>query len=396
MFSWLPGTQRAWPAATIPMTSRSTPGESGPAVDEVAEEDRAPSVGRYGVHGTPAVVADQAVAELGRAGTPARSGSRARRRSTSKGPCSSRRSLSRRSRTMVAAATSSTPRSTWTWRKPSRFARSPQRLAQLRRLALDDARRRSRGRAARRCGRCRRRSGTSSTIATGSTSWALASARSCLRAAGWTFVASTTVSRPRVEPLADDDAEHLEGVLAGVLVVLVVGDQAAAEVAGDHLVGAEVLAREASTCRSRRRRPGPRGSATGSRSVVMRRLRAREHRELGRRPDLGVVGADRREPDGVAVAGGDGVGPGAQLGAGPLEAVVVVPHLAGGQALVADVVLGVRGGHHDHRRSRGGEHGVLEGGEPVGVDVLDDLHQHHGVPAGQPPVAVGQGRLERA
>ena len=29
------------------------------AVDEVAEEDRAPSVGRYGVHGAPAVVADQ-------------------------------------------------------------------------------------------------------------------------------------------------------------------------------------------------------------------------------------------------------------------------------------------------------------------------------------------------
>jgi hypothetical protein len=46
------------------------------------------------------------------------------------------------------------------------------------------------------------------------------------------------------EPLADDVVQHLERVAAGALVVLVVGDQAAAEVGGDHLGGLEVAAGE--------------------------------------------------------------------------------------------------------------------------------------------------------
>ena len=46
------------------------------------------------------------------------------------------------------------------------------------------------------------------------------------------------------EPLADDVAEHVEGVLAGGLVVLVVGDQAAAEVRRHDLEAAEVARRE--------------------------------------------------------------------------------------------------------------------------------------------------------
>ena len=46
------------------------------------------------------------------------------------------------------------------------------------------------------------------------------------------------------EPLAGDEVQDVEGVLAGRLVVLVVGDQAAAEVAGDHLGRREVGAGE--------------------------------------------------------------------------------------------------------------------------------------------------------
>ncbi len=47
------------------------------------------------------------------------------------------------------------------------------------------------------------------------------------------------------EPLADDVVQQFEGLGGGRLVVLVVGDQAPAEVRGDHLGGQEVLAGEA-------------------------------------------------------------------------------------------------------------------------------------------------------
>lgn len=46
------------------------------------------------------------------------------------------------------------------------------------------------------------------------------------------------------QPLAGDVVEHVEGVGAGALVVLVVGDQAAAEVGGEHLGRLEVACRE--------------------------------------------------------------------------------------------------------------------------------------------------------
>ena len=58
------------------------------------------------------------------------------------------------------------------------------------------------------------------------------------------------------QPGADDVVEDVEGVRCGGLVVLVVGDQAAAEVAGDDLGGLEVACARTSTCRCPRRRPG--------------------------------------------------------------------------------------------------------------------------------------------
>jgi len=41
------------------------------------------------------------------------------------------------------------------------------------------------------------------------------------------------------------------------------------------------------------------------------------------------------------------------------------------------------------------EDGVLEGGQPRRVDVLDHFHQHHGVVPGKPVVPVGHRRLEQ-
>ena len=56
-------------------------------------------------------------------------------------------------------------------------------------------------------------SGRSSTIATGRQWYSRASSTSGLRASGCTLVASTTVSRPRGQPLAGDEVQHLEGVV---------------------------------------------------------------------------------------------------------------------------------------------------------------------------------------
>jgi hypothetical protein len=55
---------------------------------------------------------------------------------------------------------------------------------------------------------------------------------------------------PRPQPGAGDVVQHVEGVGAGRLVVLVVGDQAAAEVAGQHLEAAEVAAGEGRLARA--------------------------------------------------------------------------------------------------------------------------------------------------
>jgi hypothetical protein len=38
---------------------------------------------------------------------------------------------------------------------------------------------------------------------------------------------------------------------------------------------------------------------------------------------------------------------------------------------------------------------VFQRGQPVGVEVLDDLHEHRGVVAAQPGVGVGQAALQQ-
>src|SRR3984885_5499207 len=115
-----------------------------------------------------------------------------------------------------------------------------------------------------------------------------------------------------------------------------------------------------------------------------------EHRQLGGRADLGVVRSDRQEAHLVAPAAGHPGRSVAELGAGPLEPVIRVPHLPGAQAGEADVVLGVRRGDHDGAGPGRAEYGLLQRTEPWRVDVLDDFHEDGRVQAGQPLVGVGE------
>ena len=170
---------------------------------------------------------------------------------------------------------------------------------------------------------------------------------------------------PRLrQPLGGDEVEDGEGVGGRRLVVFVVGDEAAAEVRGDHLGRREVAPREGALARARRRRPAPPGSGPGCRCGSARRGSSGEHRHLGRRADLGIVLADRQAPHRVAVARGDGIGPGGELGARPLEAVVGVARGSRGEPRPAHVVLGVRGGDDDGAGTRVGEDVALQRAEP--------------------------------
>lgn len=92
---------------------------------------------------------------------------------------------------------------------------------------------------------------------------------------------------------------------------------------------------------------------------------------------------------------GHGGGPGRKLGAGPLEAVVVVAKVARVELLEKLVVVGVGRGDEDVRRPGLAKHHGFEGGQAVGVEVLDDLHQRRRVEAGQPLVAVQQRPLNQ-
>ena len=86
--------------------------------------------------------------------------------------------------------------------------------------------------------------------------------------------------------------------------------------------------------------------------------------------------------------------PPGELGPGPLEAVVPVPQTAGQECLVAHVVLHVRRRDDDRAGSGVGEHRALERGQPVGIQVLDHLHEDRRVVAAQPSVGVREGSLQ--
>ncbi|CAM5308936.1 hypothetical protein SVIOM74S_06014 [Streptomyces violarus] len=71
-----------------------------------------------------------------------------------------------------------------------------------------------------------------------------------------------------------------------------------------------------------------------------------------------------------------------------------MPDVAGREALPAHVVLDVRVVTQDRPGPCGTEHGVLQGGQPGQVEVLDHLAEHGGVVPLEPVVGVGERALE--
>ena len=252
----------------------------------------------------------------------------------------------------------------------------PQPAPQLVVLAPDHVGAEVAVRPGRRCGRRRPAGGRSSTIATGSTSCSLASATSALRASGCTLVASTTVSRPAAQPHADDVVQQLEGRLGRRLVVLVVGHQPAAEVGGDHLGGPEVRAGRRSTCPSPRPRPAPPGSAPGSQltlgPIIGHPVLWSKTASWVGGPTSGSSAPTGSEPHAVAVRRRHPLGPAPRTRPGSTRTggrgAAASP---AGRVVEAHVVLDVRRGHDHRARRRDAEHGALQGGQPGRVDVLD-------------------------
>src|SRR5699024_2371579 len=109
---------------------------------------------------------------------------------------------------------------------------------------------------------------------------------------------------------------------------------------------------------------------------------------LGRSAGVGFLFSHRQVTDLVAVGVGDPIGPTGELGTGPLETVVAVPKGPSFQSLVVRVVFGVGCGDDDDAWGGPGEHDVLHGGQPGGVDVFDDLHEYGCVMVGETPVPV--------
>ena len=146
------------------------------------------------------------------------------------------------------------------------------------------------GRAALRSGHTR--SGTSSTIATGSTSCSRASATSGLRASGCTLVASTTVSRPAAEPLARrcSAARRTRAVVAvwSFSSSATSPRQKSEEITS---VGRKCRRGERRLARARRRRRARPGDSSGM--ATMRRHRVNTAICVGG-PDLGSSVADRQ------------------------------------------------------------------------------------------------------
>ena len=217
---------------------------------------------------------------------------------------------------------------------------------------------------------------------------------------------------PGREPLARDVVQHVERVHGGRLVVLVVGDQAAAEVGGDHLGRLEVRPGERRLAGAghpdehdeRQLGNGQLAHAAPPFAVAwigLRRDGASVSRAAGRVKTASCVGDPAAGDSGptpanrtlVPVGRGDPGGPRRELGAVPLEPVVAVPQRALGHPVLG-VVLAVRRGDDDGAGRGEPEHGTLERAKPVRVDVLDDLHQHGRVEPGEPRVPVGERGLE--
>jgi hypothetical protein len=207
---------------------------------------------------------------------------------------------------------------------------------------------------------------------------------------------------PAGQALAHDVVQQLERVRGGGLVVLVVGDQAAAEVRRDHLGRLEVRAGERRLARAgdadedheaargwkARCSWGPPSSSTGVGSPA----RVNTASCVGG-PTAGVVPVRPRRGGPVAVGGAGPGRPRGELGAvhsNRWSRCRIAP-AASVRTRGCTRAFGVVTTTVPVRRSRRRPARARPAGR---VDVLDDLHQHGGVEAGQPVVAVGERGLE--
>src|SRR5262249_47312804 len=111
-----------------------------------------------------------------------------------------------------------------------------------------------------------------------------------------------------------------------------------------------------------------------------------EHRHLRGAADVEAGGseagvADGAEFDAIVEARADGGAPGAELSAGPFEAMILVAHAAGGQGFPHHVVFTVGGGDDDGCGFSEFEDDALHGGEARLIHVLDDFAEDGGVEA---------------
>lgn len=104
----------------------------------------------------------------------------------------------------------------------------------------------------------------------------------------------------------------------------------------------------------------------------------------------GVLFAERRDAHRVAVGDRHALAPSRELGARPLEAMILVPEAASRQRRKHHVVVGVLRGDDDGAGLRIAEHRALHVAESVGLDVLDDLDKRRRVVAPQTGVAVDE------
>ena len=85
-----------------------------------------------------------------------------------------------------------------------------------------------------------------------------------------------------------------------------------------------------------------------------------------------------------------------KLRPGPLESMVFVPEFTGGQRFPFHVVFAVRGGDHDGLGLGAFEKNPLKGGQPGGVQMLDNFDDGRSIEAGQPLVAINERALHHA
>ena len=306
----------------------------------------------------------------------------------SNGPCSARRSVHSGAR--------------WTSRpRPPRASAAPTRAGSPRAAgpsasgaaaSAAGARRagRSRGRGARGCapGRPPRACRARSRPGTGRAR--LASSTSGRRASRCTFVASTTVRRGCARRRPAMKCSTANASVGGALVVLVVGDEAAAEVGRDHLGRREVLARERALARARR---ADQHDEAGIGEVDPHRLNTAIC--VGG-PTSGVLRADRQVAHLVAVALARRRAPRPRT-----RARVHSKRWSGWRSCPAGSVsqrtlysaFGRR--HDDGARPRRAEDVLLGGGQARRVEVLDDLDERGRVEAGQALVAVRQRAVQQ-